>query len=335
MIGGPGGVHPATGDTIGTFNTNWGYVFDPIGNLLGGGDGIPFSGDEALQFTGYYATWHMLMTANAIQDGAIAAMTAAAMAGQAATLDSIAAYVIEEVMWQWDVADAVQAALNATASAALTAQLTEWVTAYMTAGMDQNSATGAALEAALPWTLGLLTQYQAQLVDSGGNAITVDDSDHDCDPDDYEEWTDYDDNYMGFTYPNGGRLFVQLYANCIPAKWSQYIDSHWDYTGAIASVDSDGLVVDKFELKGNYPNPFNPTTKIRFSNDKTAKVQVIVYSLIGERVATIHNSQLSPGIYDVTWNGMNSQGKVVPSGMYLYEVRSEQRSLQGKMLFLK
>ena len=205
----------------------------------------------------------------------------------------------------------------------------------MTAGMDQNSATGAALEAALPWTLGLLTQYQAQLVDSGGNAITVDDSDHDCDPDDYEEWTDYDDNYMGFTYPNGGRLFVQLYANCIPAKWSQYIDSHWDYTGAIASVDSDGLVVDKFELKGNYPNPFNPTTKIRFSNDKTAKVQVIVYSLIGERVATIHNSQLSPGIYDVTWNGMNSQGKVVPSGMYLYEVRSEQRSLQGKMLFLK
>ena len=334
MIGGPGGVHPATGDTIGTFNTNWGYVFDPTGDLLGGGDGVPFSGDEALQFTGYYATWHVLMTINAIQDGTIAAMTAAAMAGQAATLDSIAAYVIAEVMWQWDVADAVQEALNATASAALTAQLTEWVTAYMTAGMDQNSATAAALEAALPWALGFLSQYQTQLVDSEGNAIIVDDSDHDLDPDDYEEWTDYYDEYMGFTYPNGGRLFVQLYANCVPAKWSQYIDSHWDYTGAL-SVDTDGVVADKFELKGNFPNPFNPITRIRFSNDKTGNVKVIVYAITGERVATIHNSQLSPGTYDVTWNGKNSQGKVVPSGMYLYEVRSEQISLQGKMLFLK
>jgi len=204
----------------------------------------------------------------------------------------------------------------------------------MTAGMDQNSATAAALEAALPWALGFLSQYQTQLVDSEGNAIIVDDSDHDLDPDDYEEWTDYYDEYMGFTYPNGGRLFVQLYANCVPAKWSQYIDSHWDYTGAL-SVDTDGVVADKFELKGNYPNPFNPITRIRFSNDKTGNVKVIVYAITGERVATIHNSQLSPGTYDVTWNGKNSQGKVVPSGMYLYEVRSEQISLQGKMLFLK
>ena len=344
MLGGPGQVDangaavidPETGAPVGLFNTSWGYIFDPTGDLLGGGDHIPFSGDEALQFTGYYVTWHVLMTINAIQEGTVAAMTAAAMAGQAATLDSISAYVIAEVMWQWDVADAVQEVLNGTASAALTAQLTEWVTAYMQAGMDQTSATTAALEAALPWTLGLLTQYQAQLVDSEGNAIIIDDSDHDLDPDDYEEWTDYYDEYIGDTYPNGGRLFVEMYANCIPARWSQYIDSEWNYTGEIVvAVDDNGIVAEKFELKGNYPNPFNPTTKIRFSNDRTANVTVHVYSLKGERVATILNSQLNSGTYDVSWNGMNSSGKVVPSGMYLYEVRSEERSMQGKMLFLK
>jgi len=126
-----------------------------------------------------------------------------------------------------------------------------------------------------------------------------------------------------------------MYANCIPARWSQYIDSQWNYTGAIAAVDDNGIVAEKFELKGNYPNPFNPTTKIRFSNDRTANVTVHVYSLRGERVATILNSQLNSGTYDVSWNGMNSSGKVVPSGMYLYEVRSEERSMQGKMLFLK
>ena len=342
MLGGPGQmdatgaavIDSTTGAPVGLFSTSWGYIFDPTGDLIGGGDGLPFSGDEGLQFTGYYVTWHVLMTINAIQEGTVAAMTAAAMAGQESTLDSISAYVIAEVMWQWDVADAVQEALNGAASAALTAQLTEWVTAYMQAGMDQTSATTAALEAALPWALGLLTQYQAQLVDSEGNAIIIDDSDHDLDPDDYEEWTDDDGDYIGETYPNGGRLFVELYPNCIPARWSQYIDSQWNYTGALAAVD-DGTVAEKFELKGNYPNPFNPTTKIRFSNDRTANVKVHVYSLKGERVATILNSELNSGTYDVSWNGMNSSGRVVPSGMYLYEVRSEERSMQGKMLFLK
>jgi flagellar hook assembly protein FlgD len=104
--------------------------------------------------------------------------------------------------------------------------------------------------------------------------------------------------------------------------------------GAIASVD-EGIVAEKFELKGNYPNPFNPTTKIRFTNDRTSNVKVTVYSLKGEKVATILNKQINNGTYDVSWNGMNTSGKLVPSGMYLYDVESDGRRLQGKMLFLK
>ena len=47
------------------------------------------------------------------------------------------------------------------------------------------------------------------------------------------------------------------------------------------------------------------------------------------------NKQINSGTYDVSWNGKNTSGKVVPTGMYLYDIESDGRRLQGKMLFLK
>jgi flagellar hook assembly protein FlgD len=105
--------------------------------------------------------------------------------------------------------------------------------------------------------------------------------------------------------------------------------------GALSTVSDNNITVDKFALKGNYPNPFNPTTKIRFTNDRNSNVKVTVYALNGEKVATIMNKQVNAGAYDVSWNGKSSNGTIVPTGMYLYDIESDGRRLQGKMLFLK
>jgi flagellar hook assembly protein FlgD len=105
--------------------------------------------------------------------------------------------------------------------------------------------------------------------------------------------------------------------------------------GALSTVSDNNITVDKFALKGNYPNPFNPTTKIRFTNDRSSNVKVTVYALNGEKVATIMNKQVNAGAYDVSWNGKSSNGTIVPTGMYLYDIESDGRRLQGKMLFLK
>jgi hypothetical protein len=334
MLGGPGAIDPttgegiidpSTGDNVGAFTSEWGYIFDPTGDLLGGGDGVPFSGDEALQFTGYYATWNVLKTLFAVSEGAAAAVAGGAFANPLApNIAMLADSLIDYTMYYWDVAEAVQTALNAGLDAAVQTQLTTWMSAGL--GLPEIG------QAFLAYVLGALTQYQAQLVDSNGAPITVNDSDHDLDIEDFDESSYY--YYGEVFFPNGGRLYVQSYANCFPAIWSQYINSHWTYMGAIASVD-EGIVAEKFELKGNYPNPFNPTTKIRFTNDRTSNVKVTVYSLKGEKVATILNKQINNGTYDVSWNGMNTSGKLVPSGMYLYDVESDGRRLQGKMLFLK
>ena len=333
MFLGPGlPVNPTTGEAAegyGAFpnGSDRGYVFDPTGSLLGGDD-VPFNGDEALAATGYFWTWNTFVTFGSIAQGAGAAIAAGCCLDASGNLivppnvTMLADSVIDYVMYNWDVAETYQLAASATIKAALVAQIGQWVAA----GVSFQDA----LSYCLPWVLGALAQAEAGggFVDSDGTALVVNDSDHDLDP---ESWVSYD--YWG-DYPTGGRMFVQMYANCVPAKWSQYVDSHWTYSGALSSVD-EGIVAEKFEIKGNYPNPFNPMTKIRFSNDRTSNVRVHVYSLLGERVNTLINKQLNSGTYDITWNGTNSQGKVVPSGMYLYEVESEGRRLQGKMLFLK
>ena len=327
MLGGEGITHPTTGEEgYGAFTSEWGYIFDPTGDLLGGGDGVAFSGDEALQFTGYYATWNVLKTLFAISEGATAAVLGGALADPAApNIPMLADSLIDYTMYYWDVHEDVQIALNDGLDAAVQAELATWLGAGLGLADVGNAFLG--------YILGALTTYEAQLVNSSGGAITVDDSDHDLSLDDFDDYSYY--YYDEVWFPNGGRLYVQSYANCFPAKWTQYVDSHWTYMGALSTIDDNGITAENFELKGNYPNPFNPTTKIRFSNDRSSNVKVTVYSLKGEKVATIMNKKINAGTYDVSWNGKSTNGKVVPSGMYLYDVESDGRRLQGKMLFLK
>ena len=330
MAGGTGLDLDGDGTLDGATSSEWFYVFDPVGDLLGGGDGVPFSGDEGLQFTGYYATWNVLITMNGIGDGVAAAVAGGAIdpTTGAPNISMIVDSVLSYTLYYWDMSDAtVDAVVAAGIPAAATQQVTDWLTAGYT--LEQ---VGSSL---LPYILGAVTNAQVALggalTYADGSQVVVDDSGHDLSLDDFQwEYTDY-----GLWNNRGGRLWVQSYANCFPATWSQYVNSHWTYMGALSTVDNDNITADKFELKGNYPNPFNPTTKIRFTNDRSSNVKVTVYSLKGEKVATIMNKQVNSGTYDVSWNGKNTSGKVVPTGMYLYDIESDGRRLQGKMLFLK
>ena len=373
MLNGPGQLDATgepvidtdTGGPVGQINSASGYIFDPTGDLLGGGDGLPFSGDEGLKFTGYYATWNTLMTIKAIEAGA-----KTALASGVTDAAGIASQIMDHVLYQFDLdtdelgtilVPGTQIPYVTAATAALADSITSYATAYMMAGMDQLSATKEALGLVMPVVLGGLTAMEmtdpGSFLDWYGDSVTVNDSWSDLEAE-YWTWWDNDDidgesagdsldadgnmlpvfdpvtGMPNGTFGYGGRIWATLTPNCVPARWTQYVDSHWAYTGTLSTID-EGIVADKFEIKGNYPNPFNPVTKIRFSNDRTANVKVSVYSLLGEKVNTLMNKQINSGTYDITWNGVNSSGKVVPSGMYLYEVESGGRRLQGKMLFLK
>ena len=76
-------------------------------------------------------------------------------------------------------------------------------------------------------------------------------------------------------------------------------------------------------------------TKIKFSTEIESNVQVTIYSLIGEKVNTIQSGQLRAGTHNISWFGQDQSGNKVPSGVYFYEVKSNERTARGKMLLLK
>ncbi|MFC1530263.1 kelch repeat-containing protein, partial [Gemmatimonadota bacterium] len=72
----------------------------------------------------------------------------------------------------------------------------------------------------------------------------------------------------------------------------------------------------EFELLQNYPNPFNGETTIRFQLPTERRVQLYLYNIRGQRVATILDAQMDAGYHRVTWNGRNDDGVPVSSGIY-------------------
>lgn len=110
-------------------------------------------------------------------------------------------------------------------------------------------------------------------------------------------------------------------------------------TRALGQLTGVKVVSDKvprsYALEQNYPNPFNPTTTINFSVPKTGIVNVSVYNDIGQLVKVLANDNYVPGTYQITWNGTNSSGNLVASGVYFYRFSSKDYVNTMKMVLLK
>ncbi|NQV19114.1 MAG: T9SS type A sorting domain-containing protein [Armatimonadetes bacterium] len=89
-------------------------------------------------------------------------------------------------------------------------------------------------------------------------------------------------------------------------------------------------------LNQNYPNPFNPTTTISFSIPEEIKVDLSVYNIKGQKVKTMAKDYFEKGFHKLIWNGKDSSGKEVGSGVYFYKLKTDGKSVgTKKMLLLK
>jgi len=126
------------------------------------------------------------------------------------------------------------------------------------------------------------------------------------------------------------------------SAWTQLISPN-DYTlfmratvtSTTGVVEIDSRVPPKFELTGNYPNPFNPATTIKYSIPEAQNIKVIVYDVNGSKIADLVDSFQSPGTYQVTWNGKNNVGEPVSSGSYFYRLQTQDRIETKKLLLMK
>ncbi len=113
-------------------------------------------------------------------------------------------------------------------------------------------------------------------------------------------------------------------------------DGLW-YTnlGLTDAPGDDPVLPRKISLAQNYPNPFNLSTSIAFTTIKPGKVQLSVYNVLGQLVAMLVDREVSAGTYTVEWNGLNSTGEAVPSGIYFYRLTAEGVTQTRKMVVLK
>ena len=115
----------------------------------------------------------------------------------------------------------------------------------------------------------------------------------------------------------------------------------WSYlseAGLLLSADNNSstMVADKITLHGNYPNPFNPSTEISFELGQDYKtVELTVFNMVGQSVYEVSMEDMVAGFHRVTWSGSSLDGKLVPSGLYLYRISTETKSVIGKMTLLK
>ena len=101
------------------------------------------------------------------------------------------------------------------------------------------------------------------------------------------------------------------------------------------SVDvDDDLLIPNYELT-NYPNPFNPETTISYGLPNDSKVELVIYNIKGRKVKKLVSGNQEAGYHKVTWNGKDESGRSVASGVYFYQLRTDKKSINKKMIMMK
>jgi hypothetical protein len=103
-----------------------------------------------------------------------------------------------------------------------------------------------------------------------------------------------------------------------------------DFLGYVSDVKDADLNVNSYQLMQNYPNPFNPSTTIEYTVPKAGFVTLNVYNILGELVKTLVNMDQNTGSYKVIFNARD-----LPSGIYFYEISTDNFRQSRKMMLVK
>ncbi len=104
---------------------------------------------------------------------------------------------------------------------------------------------------------------------------------------------------------------------------------------SVTDVATEPIASSKFTLFNNYPNPFNPSTVIKFTLPTSQFVNLSVYNMLGEKISELVNGDMSAGNHSVTFNASTAIGSKISSGTYFYKISTASYNSTKKMLLLK
>ena len=115
---------------------------------------------------------------------------------------------------------------------------------------------------------------------------------------------------------------------------SEGIDGTFTVTAEVG-VGPESLLPNQYALYQNFPNPFNPMTHIQYDLPEQTHVSIVIYDLMGRKVSALINDIQNPGKYKVLWDGIDSNGILSASGIYIYQLQTQNTVMTKKMVFIK
>jgi hypothetical protein len=136
-----------------------------------------------------------------------------------------------------------------------------------------------------------------------------------------------------------------IYIDCNEEEEELELCQNWgDFSGVrtytvnpqyLPRIAANPILPQEYRLYPNYPNPFNSNTTIKFDLPKKSRVIINIYNILGERVINLASRDYEAGSHCIIWNGKNTGGKTVASGIYFYKAQLAEQTKFSKMVLLK
>ena len=153
-----------------------------------------------------------------------------------------------------------------------------------------------------------------------------------------------DDGLLGQGSTSSSTSYEYLDEFVVPNTAYEYRLSDVDYNDIITYHATRAITIEaipevskieKFTVLPAYPNPFNPSTTIRYGLDVNSHVTVKIYDISGMLISTLINTEQAQGWHSIIWNGTNQQGTRVPAGLYFNKITSDNEVKTTKLMLLK
>ena len=135
-------------------------------------------------------------------------------------------------------------------------------------------------------------------------------------------------------WPNEADLVIEADDGRVDGKVS--LTTKVIVAGGLLGLDQNNIgLPESFELWEAFPNPFNPTTTLRFDLPEVSDITLTIYNMLGQKVKTFNMQSTPAGYHSVTWNATNDLGAQVGAGVYLYQLQTKDFVKTRKMVLLK
>ncbi len=137
------------------------------------------------------------------------------------------------------------------------------------------------------------------------------------------------ENQLNYTFDTIGTYIIKVIVT------DGVVSLTREWTIHILPVSNQDITIKATELTNNYPNPFNPETRIGYSLHEATNVVIDIYNIRGQLVKTLINNHQNQGQYTIVWNGRDQKGKPVSSGIYYCRMKTKSYQKIHKLMLIK